>query len=223
MATPATGIPVIATLFGTRAPYALRAPLSVFSHDVNRVGQCGKRAVGSASALGRRKESSMCRTIVLVVNATILLTAVALPFTMGIGHAQPTCKPVKGHIISEQLTGPACTSLVDLCTSGRFIGGINGDFVFIATSLTPLNDPLVPGVVHYRGDITISTRHGDIFDKDAGAFNAAPGSTGDVGSVSTITGGTGRYAGASGHIHIAGTFTSEEGGDSDYQGILCTQ
>ena len=115
------------------------------------------------------------------------------------------------------------TSPVDLCTSGRFIGGINGDFVFIAASLTTLDDTLVTGVVHYTGDITIRTRHGLIFDKDAGAFNAAPGSTGDVGSVSTITGSTGRYAGASGHIHIAGTFTSEEGGDSEYQGILCTQ
>ena len=165
----------------------------------------------------------MCRTRVLVVNATILLTAVTLPLTMGIGHAQPTCKPVKGHIISAQLTGPACTSPVDLCTSGRFIGGINGDFVFIAVSLTPHHDTPVTGVVHYTGDMTISTRQGVIFDKDAGAFNAATGSTGDVGSVSTITGGTGRYAGASGHMHIAGTFTAEEGGDSDYQGLLCTQ
>jgi hypothetical protein len=144
---------------------------------------------------------------------------------MGIGHAQPTCKPVKGHIISELLTGPACTSppSVALCTSGRFIGGINGAFVFIATSLTGHQDTPVTGIVHYTGDITIRTRHGDIFDKDAGAFNAATDSTGDVGSVSTITGGTGRYAGASGHIHIAGTFTSEEGGDSEYQGIHCTQ
>ena len=165
----------------------------------------------------------MFRKTVLFVNSAVLLTTVALLLTIGIGHAQSKCKPVNGHIVSEQLTGPECTSPVDLCTSGRFIGGINGDFVFIATSLTSHQDTPVTGVVHYTGDITISTRHGDIFDKDAGAFNAIPDSTGEVGSVSTITGGTGRYAGASGRIRIAGTFTPEEGGDNDYQGELCTQ
>jgi hypothetical protein len=164
----------------------------------------------------------MFRKMVLLVISTILLTAVALPLTMGIGHAQSKCKPVKGHIVSELLTGPGCTSPVDLCTSGRFIGGIKGDFVFIATSLTPHQDTEGTGVVHYTGDITISTRHGDIFDKDAGAFNPISGSTGDVGSVSTITGGTGRYAGASGRIRISGTFTPQEGGDSKYHGELCT-
>jgi hypothetical protein len=112
----------------------------------------------------------MFRKRVLLVISTILLTAVALPLTMGIGHAQSNCKPVKGHIVSELLTGPECTSPVGLCTSGRFIGGINGKFVFIATSLTTHQDTSVTDVVHYTGDITISTRHGDIFDKDAGAF-----------------------------------------------------
>ena len=163
----------------------------------------------------------MFRKIVLLVTAAVLLTAVALPLTVGIGHAQSNCKPVNGHIVSELLTGPECTSPVGLCTGGSFIGGINGDFIFIATSLTPHQDSPVTGVVHYTGDITIRTRHGDIFIKDAGAFNSIPNSTGDVGSVSTITGGTERYAGASGRIRIAGTFTPEGGGDSDYQGEIC--
>ena len=75
----------------------------------------------------------MFRKTVLLVTSAVLLTAVALPLTIGIGHAQSKCKPVNGHIVSELLTGPECTSPVGLCTSGRFIGGINGDFVFIAT------------------------------------------------------------------------------------------
>ena len=76
----------------------------------------------------------MFRKIDFFVSSIVLLTAVALPLIMGVGHAQSTCKPVNGHIVSELLTGPACTSPVGLCTSGRFIGGINGAFVFIATS-----------------------------------------------------------------------------------------
>ena len=165
----------------------------------------------------------MFKKLMFLVAAAVLFAAIALPFVRETTHAAARCKPVNGHIISELLTGPECTSLVGLCTKGRFIGGIKGDFVFIATSLTPHQDTPVTGVFHYTGDITISTRDGNIFDKDAGAINAIPGSTGDFGSVSTITGGTGDYVGASGRIRIAGTFTPEEGGDSDYKGELCTQ
>jgi hypothetical protein len=127
---------------------------------------------------------------------------------------------VKGHISSELLTGPECTSPVGLCTKGRFSGDIQGDFVFIANTLTPTPDTALTGVVHYIGDILIHTRKGDIFIKDSGAFNTLPGGTGDVGSVSTITSGTGRWEGASGHIHIAGTFTPAGGGDSDFEGEI---
>ncbi len=131
---------------------------------------------------------------------------------------KPEARSVKGHISSVQLTGPECTSPVGLCTKGRLSGDIKGGFVFTANTLTPTADTPVTGVVHYTGDIVIHTTNGDILIKDAGAFNALPGGTGDVGSVSTITGGTGRWAGAAGHIHISGTFTPADGGDSDFEG-----
>ena len=107
------------------------------------------------------------------------------------------------------------TSPVGLCTSGRFIGGINGKFVFIATAWSPYQDREGTGVVHYTGDITISTRQVAISSiKSRGFINPSPAVQGALGAVSTITGGTGRYAGASGRIRIAGTFTPEEGGEA---------
>src|SRR5262249_11512842 len=119
-------------------------------------------------------------------------------------------------------TGSACTSPVGLCTSDRFFGGLKGDFLFTATSLTPTTDTPLTGMVHYTGEIVIHTKEGDLAIKDAGAFNAIPDGTGDVGAVSTISSGTGKWVGASGRLRICGTFTPTEGGDSDFEGEVCT-
>ena len=43
---------------------------------------------------------------------------------------------------------------------------------------------------------------------------------GPFGPVRTITGGTGDWAGATGHIRTHGTFTLAEGGNSDYEGLI---
>src|SRR5262245_46045678 len=94
----------------------------------------------------------------------------------------------RGHISAHLVTGPECTSPVGMCTKGRISGDIRGTFVFTVTTLTPTADTPVTGVVNYTGDVLIHTRRGDIFVKDSGGINNAPGSTGDVGSVSTITG-----------------------------------
>ena len=162
----------------------------------------------------------MSRSISLRPLGAALLAGAILTLTAAASPAAVRCRAVQGRIISELLTGPACASPVGLCTRGRFTGGIAGEFVFTATALIPSADTPQTGVVHYTGDIVIKTRRGDIFIKDAGAFNPVPGSTGDVGAVSTITGGTRRYAGASGHFSISGTFTPEDGGDSEYRGQI---
>src|SRR2546428_6200208 len=100
----------------------------------------------------------------LIAIATAFIPAAAMVLTIGssTATAQLQCEPVTGHITSQLLTGPACTSFVGLCTSGRFFGGIQGDFVFTATSLTPTMDTPLTGVVHYTGDIAIQTKDGDL-------------------------------------------------------------
>src|ERR687890_628633 len=45
--------------------------------------------------------------------------------------------------------------------------------------------------------------------------------SGDDVSIVTITGGTGKYAGATGRLRAYGTF-SESGGEFSYEGELCT-
>jgi hypothetical protein len=164
---------------------------------------------------------------------TASLLGMALCVTTVESPAAARVKAVRGHILSELLTGPDCKSPVGLCTAGQFTGDIRGKFVFTAVTLTPSGDTATTGVMHYTGDIVIVSAslppgvarglengRGDIFIKDSGAFNALPEGTGDVAAVSTIIGGTKGNIGLSGRIRIAGTFTPQDGGDSEYSGFI---
>ena len=120
-----------------------------------------------------------------------------------------------GHLVSQVLSGPTCPSPIGLCTAGRLEGTINGDFVFSATSLQP---SATPGVLFYTGEIVAHTSRGEVRCEDAGAFQTSP--PGGVVDLCTITGGTGDWAGVTGHIRIHGTFTFAEGGNSHYEGVI---
>ena len=124
-------------------------------------------------------------------------------------------RQVHGHLFSQVLTGPACTSPIGLCTAGRLTGVINGDFVFSATRLEPSD---TPGILFYTGTIVVQTNRGEVRCQDAGAFGVNP--PGPVVDICTITSGTGDWAGVTGHIRIHGTFTFTEGGNSKYEGVI---
>ncbi len=107
------------------------------------------------------------------------------------------------------------------CSAGRFSGALKGNFIASATSFTPSNDTATTGVVFFTVDVVLHLKDGDLFLKDAGAFNTTPGGAGEHSTVTTVTGGTGQYAGVTGRLIETGTFTPAEGGDSDYRGEVC--
>ena len=102
---------------------------------------------------------------------------------------------------------------------GRASGTIKGDFVFTAFRSVQSD---TPGVVLYTGEIVFQTRRGELRCQDAGAYNIGEleSGPGPFASVCTITGGTGDWAGATGHIRTHGAFTLAEGGNSDYEGLI---
>ncbi len=158
-----------------------------------------------------------------IAAAALFAVAVAAAlFTAPAGKtsAAAKCKNVRGHVTSHTVT-ENCNSPIGLCAAGRFYGAIRGEFFLVGTSLTPTQDTPVTGVYIFTGDDVIKTREGDIYTKDAGALNLTPGSTGDDVSIVTITGGTGKYAGATGTLRAYGTF-SESGGEFSYEGEICT-
>ena len=125
----------------------------------------------------------------------------------------------RGHF-SSVVNTTTCASPVGICTEGTLTGALKGTFSFTATTLTPSADTPTTGVMFYTGDITLTTRDGVVFCKDAGAFDVnAPGA---VSSVCSITGGTGEFAGASGTIQFVGTFTLADGGDGEYRAMITT-
>ena len=161
----------------------------------------------------------MSRRIVAVIMLAVSLAAAAV-FSTPAGRAAAKCKNVRGHVTSQTVT-ENCASPIGLCAAGQFFGAIRGEFFLVGTSLTPTQDTPVTGVYIFTGDNVIKTREGEIHTKDAGALNLTPGGAGDDVSIATITGGTGKYAGATGSLRASGTF-SEAGGEFSYEGELCT-
>ncbi len=147
---------------------------------------------------------------------TILVLALVLAAAGG-GYALASSdeQQAHGHLVSQVLAPPACTSAIGLCTSGRLEGTINGDFVFTADRLEPSD---TPGIFFYTGHIVVETNSGEVTCQDAGVFGAT--GAGPVADVCTIVGGTGDWAGVTGHIRIHGTFTFAEGGNSHYEGLI---
>ncbi len=159
------------------------------------------------------------RIAAAILFAITVAAAAALTPPAGAASAAK-CKVVRGHVTS-QTTTENCPSPINLCAAGQFYGAIRGELFLVGTSLTPTQDTPTTGVYMFTGDDVIKTREGDIYTKDAGVLNLTPGSTGDDISIVTITGGTGKYAGATGSLRAYGTF-SEAGGEFSYEGEICT-
>jgi len=169
----------------------------------------------------------MRRSIAITVLIAVVTTLSLSPGgTLGVAASEKSskakCRTVSGHITDQPFAGAECASPLGQCSSGRFYGALKGEFVASATSFTPSGDTAATGVVSFTADLVLHTKDGDLFLKDAGAFNTTPGGRGEHATVTTVTGGTGLWAGASGRLLETGTFTQEDGGYSDYAGEICT-
>jgi hypothetical protein len=115
-------------------------------------------------------------------------------------------RSVDGKVVDQVVTDGSCTAI--LCTRGVYSGTIRGTVEFAITSLTPTDLPNVQGFV---GHSTIHTANGDLRCADSGSFNADPQSSGEGVHLCVVTGGTGRYAGATGYLQERLHFVASEG------------
>jgi hypothetical protein len=159
------------------------------------------------------------------VNVRSLLFMVDIPALVasapGTQAADQKCRPVKGHAVTTVVPPPACTSPVGFCTSGRIFGTLKGDLTLTTTQFIPTLDDTIPSVMFFVGQSVVTTKRGEtLTGTDAGAIDLADGT---ASTLITWTGGTGRFAGASGHIRVAPNLNQATNTVfSVYWGELCT-
>jgi len=119
----------------------------------------------------------------------------------------PTTISVKGSFDANASTAmpPDCLSPLLICTEATFTGTLSGTLKGMITRLVPAIDPA--DIAFASASSVLHTPDGDLSLKAAGTANLASSSDGEFANLLEITGGTGRYAGASGYLQDRGTST----------------
>jgi len=124
-------------------------------------------------------------------------------------------EPLRGRIHFEVYGGPACASPVGVCSRETYSGGIEGTGETVVQRFTP-SDP--SQVVFIQEDEVLHLDGGDLTSKISAAYDSSSPQL-PVSSLHLITGGTGRYAGASGYVQLWGN-TVDGSSDADYVAVI---
>jgi hypothetical protein len=146
-----------------------------------------------------------------LVAAALVLAATA---GGGNGRDQPGSIDLDGKLSGiSNFFAPACTSVTGVCSRFSIKGTIKGDGVVFIDTI-----PTAEGLSHAH--TVIHTKRGDLTCSEIAIFDLVGDDHGFV-DLCIVTGGTGRYSGASGYIQEVGTFdfTSNVGG-GHYHGRL---
>jgi hypothetical protein len=120
-----------------------------------------------------------------------------------VATAQPGPVTVNGTFDSHTVTGPSCTAPTGQCFKGAFHGSISGN---TAGGLLSSASTQQPDVVLIDASFTVHTRSGDLtFAHEQIVYNTSPSGEGEFSILAELTGGTGRYAGATGYLQAVGT------------------
>lgn len=146
--------------------------------------------------------------------AALALCGLAVAVTGPPASAAP--QAVNGYFRVHLAGGPDCTSDVGVCLAGNVSGRIKGAFSFSASELIPTTDTPTTGVLVTIGDALVQTGEGDIACKLTGSLQL--NGDGPFVSICTVSGGTGKWAGATGYLRTSGTFLLDAGGSGTYDG-----
>lgn len=154
------------------------------------------------------------RLIPVSVLLTASLATAALP--IGSADASPKVVKVKGPFTAVFTSGPGCSSPINFCAKANLKGNLKGTLDLTAQSAAPSGTPSLTLV---NSTSTIHTKDGDLFLATSTVGDLNPGSAGEFSGVDVITGGTMKWAGASGYLQNRGTVENgiQKG---DYQGKI---
>lgn len=129
------------------------------------------------------------------------------------------CQTIHAQIVARA-TIADCASPIGLCTEGTIDGdhGLRGATRYTAaTSATFPGEPATTLAV--TGALEIATPRGTFATRDTFTLDGALGA---FSAVERVAGGTGRYAGASGTLLLAGMIDADGSFVGDLSGTLCT-
>jgi hypothetical protein len=149
-----------------------------------------------------------------VVVTTLAACAGLFAVTGPAASAAP--QAVNGFFRVQAATGPDCTSAVGVCLAGEVSGRIKGAFSFAATEIIATTDTPATGVLATIGDAVVETADGDIVCKLTGSLQIT--GDGPFVSICVVTGGTGKWTGATGYLRTSGSFVFAAGGTGTYDG-----
>ena len=163
----------------------------------------------STAVLSGRRSMRVLAALVLFVGLSGVLATQR-------SDAASTTRRLEGYMNNiRNFSGPNCPSFV--CSSFEARGVLNGPGVVVVESFSP--EFQFPEAVS-RAHTVIHDIYGDVFCDDLAIFDLGPGDHPFV-DLCMITGGTGRYVGASGYIQEVGTFSFETNvGNAHYHGKI---
>jgi hypothetical protein len=152
------------------------------------------------------------RPILYVSLTAVLAVVLGMSVVADQTGAGPQSLQAQGSITSQTITGPACKSPVGRCFVATFEGTLQGSAEFVANSVKQTSQP---GMILINGNFVIHDKPGDITCNEDSLLNTAPGSDGELDGefvfLCEITGGTGKWAGASGYLQATGNLKGMEG------------
>jgi hypothetical protein len=135
-------------------------------------------------------------------------------FVLAHADSQTRCKPVHGKLLDERIENGIAVA--------KMIGRITGDYTYTLGTMTPAAAGY-PNLIYVTGTSEVETKNGTLSFVETSTQDTAE--LGDLNGtvLMTITGGTGQWQGASGHIVLVGFFHQDTlTGEWKYQGEVCT-
>lgn len=163
----------------------------------------------STVALSSRRSIRVLAAMVMIVGLSGVLATQR-------SDAASSSRRLDGYMNNiRNFSGPGCPSFV--CSTFEARGTFNGPGLVVVENFS---DAFQPPEAVSRAHTVIHDVYGDVFCRELAIFDLGPGDHPFV-DLCIITGGTGRYVGASGYIQEVGTFNFEQNlGNLHYHGKL---
>ncbi|MBI3801799.1 MAG: hypothetical protein HY268_33120 [Deltaproteobacteria bacterium] len=144
-----------------------------------------------------------------LVCASTLISPLGTAFASSEVH----CRKVVGKLLDEHIEGPVAVA--------QMTGAIKGKYVYTLKDQFPA-DAVLSNLLYTTGTSVVETKDGTLSFFETSSLDAAELGNLNGAVLMTITGGTGQWTVATGHIVLVGFFNQEtQTGAWRYQGEVC--